>query len=370
MLNCVEPNPASTRAALSSFYGFFRVVGALAPLCLLAGAVFAQMGGGENQNQNGSVPPVPVVKYSVIGTVQNEVNNAEMRGVEVTLLGNGGEPLDSVYTDSRGYFEFGNLVQGMYIVTIEHEGYEPYRENVFVFQRPGARVYAKLRAAAKDTKPAAPGNAVSARELALPQKAQETLHKGLDALYQSHDPAKGITYFEQVIQLAPEYYEAYYDEGIAYLRMKKIDDAQTAFQKSADLGKGHFAEPYIELATINADRGKFPDAERQARTGLGIQPDSWRAHYELARILLGEGLPVDAEQSAFEARRLEPKFPTVYVVLANIQLRLGKNQAVIEDLDTYLKLAPDGSYSSQAKQLKEKTEKLLGRTPSPPGPDH
>jgi Tfp pilus assembly protein PilF len=368
MLNRVELNPELNRATSSTLYGFFRVVGALASLCLLAGTIFAQMGG---QNQNGGAPPpTPVVKYSVIGTVQNEVNNAEMRGVEVTLLGNGGEPLDSVYTDSRGYFEFGNLNQGMYVVTIEHEGYEPYRENVMVFQRPGARVYAKLRVSAKNTKPAAPGNAVSARELALPQKAQETLHKGLSALYESRDPAKSLTYFEQVILLAPEYYEAYYDEGIAYLRMRKIDDAQTAFQKSVDLSKGHFAEPYIELATISADRGKFPEAERMVRTGLGIQPDSWRAHYELARILLGEGLPVDAEQSAFESRRLEPKFPTLYVVLANIQLRLGKNEAVIEDLDTYLKLAPDGSYSNQAKQLKEKTEKLLARTPSPPTPDH
>jgi tetratricopeptide (TPR) repeat protein len=328
------------------------------------------MSSGQSQNQNGTVQQGPVVKYSVVGTVQNDLNNVEMRGVEVTLLGQGGEPLDSVYTDSRGYFEFGNLNQGMYVVTIEHEGFEPYREDVMVFQRPGARVYAKLRAAAKDAKSAAPGNAVSTRELALPQKAQETLHKGLDELYQSHDPAKSLTYFEQVIQQAPDYFEAYYDEGIAFLRMRKIDNAQTAFQKSADLSKGRFAEPYIELATINVDRGKFPEAEKLARMGMGIQPDSWRAHYELARILLGEGLPVDAEQSAFEARRLEPKFPTLYVVLANIQLRLGKNEAVVEDLDTYLKLAPDGSYSNQAKQLKEKTEKLLGRTSSPPVPDH
>jgi tetratricopeptide (TPR) repeat protein len=165
--------------------------------------------------------------------------------------------------------------------------------------------------------------------------------------------------------LSPDYYEAYYDEGVAYLRLKKMDEAETAFHKAVDLSKGHFAEPYIELASIYADKEKFPDAETMARKGMGIQPDSWRAHYELARILYGEGLPVDAEQSALEAKRLEPKFPKLYIVLANIQLRLGKNQAVVEDLDTYLKLAPDGAYTSQAKELKEKTEKLLGH-PAPP----
>jgi tetratricopeptide (TPR) repeat protein len=368
MMHLPSRNRDCEQRSIPLLSGFGRGVGAVALAFLLGGSISAQMGGNQNQNQNGSAAGPPAPRYSVIGTVQQETNNAEMRGVLVTLFAPSGEELNSAYTDSRGYFEFGNLNQGMYVITINVEGYEPYRENVMVFQRPGGRVYARLRIAAKEAKPAAPGNAVSARELALPQKTQETLHKGLDALFEIRDPAKSITYFDQVIHDAPGYYEAYYDEGVAYLRMRKMEEAETAFRKAIDLSKEHFADPYVEMASIYADEGKFTEAETMARKGLGIQPDSWRAYYELARILFGEGLPVDAEQSALEARRLEPKFPRLYIVLANIQLRLGRNQAVIEDLDAYLKLAPDGTYSAQAKELKERTEKSLGRTAPPPPP--
>ena len=58
-------------------------------------------------------------------------------------------------------------------------------------------------------------------------------------------------------------------------------------------------------------------------------------------------------------------YPQLYIVLANIHLRLLKNDAVIEDLNTYLKLDPTGAYSGQAKALKEKTEQALGHAPIP-----
>ncbi len=361
MLSFSGLNRSREQKLIVRFFGLGRIGLFMVSALLLTGSAFAQGGMQQNQNTDSTT-----VKYTITGKVQFESTNVELRGVEVTLYAPSGEPIDSGYTDSRGIFEFGNLPLGTYTVTINDERYEPYREMVTIYGRPGASLFVRLRPAAKDARPSAPGNAVSARELALPQKAQDALHKGLDTLFESRDPAKSIPFFEQVLQTSPDYYEAYYDEGVAYLKMNKIEEAQTAFRKAIDLGKNQFAEPYIEMASIYTDQGKLPEAETMARKGLGIQPQSWRAHYELARILFNEGLPVDAEQSALEARRLEPKFPRLYIILANIQLRLGKNEAVIEDLDTYLKLEPDGNYSSQAKQLKEKTEKLLGRSPSAP----
>jgi len=364
MLQLVRRFAATKRILKSPSSGLVRTAIALVFASFMAACISAQ--GGLNQDPTLD----PVIKYTITGTVEFALDNSELRGIKVNLFAPSGEPLNSVYTDSRGYFEFGNLPLGYYTITINDESFEPYHEMVGIVGRPGARVYVRLRPAAKDAKPSAPGSAVSARELALPQKTQETLHKGLDALSDAHGAAKSITYFEQVIQTSPDFYEAYYEKGVAYLRLQKMDDAATAFRKAIDLSKGHYADPYFELASIFADQEKFPEAEAMARKGMGIQPDSWRAHYELARILFGEGLPVDAEQSALEAKKLYPKFPRLYIVLANIQLRLGKNEAVIEDLDTYLKLAPEGTYSSQARQLKEKTEKLLGRTPSPPPAGH
>ncbi len=329
-------------------------------MCQSSGSMNTTIGSpGSPANQ-----PAPVS-----GSVQLATNNAEVHGIKVTLSASSGLPVDSVFTDSRGNFTFMTVPAGSYVVTIEAEGYEPYRETVNVMGRPGPRVYATLRVA-KNATGAPPGNAVSSRELSLPHKAQESFHKGLDALYTKRDPAGSLVFFGQVLLLAPDFYEAYYNQGVAYLRLHKDAEAQAALRKSIELSKDHFADAYITLASMSADAEKFTEAEPLARKGLAIQPDSWRGHYELARALFGEGLPVDAEQSAMEARRFQPGFPRLYILLANIQLRLGRNESAIADLDTYLKLEPDGPYSAQAKQLKEKTEKSLGRSPAPTIPGH
>jgi tetratricopeptide (TPR) repeat protein len=253
---------------------------------------------------------------------------------------------------------------GTYVVTVDAVGYEPFRESVTVMGWPGPRVYIMLKTA-KDERGQVSGNAVSSRELALPHKAQDSLHRGLDLLYKKGDPAGSLQFFGEVIQLAPDFYEAYYNQGVAYMKLNKDTEAEAALRKAIELSKDNFSAPYMALASMFADKGRFAEAEPLAREALAIQPESWRSQYELARVLFGEGLPVDAEVSAMECRRLQPKYPQLYILLANIQLRLGRNESVIEDLDTYLKLDPNGPYSGQAKQLKEKMEKALGRSPAP-----
>jgi len=75
------------------------------------------------------------------------------------------------------------------------------------------------------------------------------------------------------------------------------------------------------------------------------------------------GRLAEAEQSALTARKLKPDFSRIYLLLANIHQMQHKNEAVLDDLNTYLKLFPNGPYVGQAKAMKEQTEKTLGRTP-------
>jgi Tfp pilus assembly protein PilF len=333
-----------------------------AAIIVFASPAFCQSG---TTMGSGTMPNGPIYQPApVSGTVQVSTNNFELRNIKVTLSTSSGQPVDSIFTDTRGNFTFIAVPPGNYVVTIDADGFEPFREQVTVMGRPGPRVYAMLRVA-KSEKVKVPGTAVSARELALPQKAQEALHKGLDALYTKHDPAGSLVHFAEVIQAAPEFYEAYYNEGVAYLKLNKQEEAEAALRKSIELSKETFADAYITLASMYADKDRFVEAEPLARQGLALQPDSYRGHYELARALFGEGLPVDAEQSALDAKKLQPNFARLYILLANIELRLGRNESVIQNLDTYLKLEPDGPYSAQAKQLKEKTQKTLGRSTSP-----
>jgi len=298
----------------------------------------------------------------ITGIVRAQSDNKPVQHIKITLMTGDGEPVDTHYTNSDGSFAFSMLPQGPYVATINEEGYQPYREEVILTGYPGIRLNIALREAIKE-KPFVKGDVVSSRELTLPQRAQEALHKGMDALFQKHDPAASLPLFKIVLDASPDFYEADYYMGVAHLKGGDKDEAEKWFRRALAASQGHFAEADFALASILADQERFAEAEKVDREGLQIQPDAWRGHIELARALLGTNRPSEAEQEAMEAAKHVRNYPQLYIVLANIHLRLLKNEAVIEDLNTYLKLDPTGAYSGQAKALKEKTEQALGNAP-------
>jgi tetratricopeptide (TPR) repeat protein len=132
------------------------------------------------------------------------------------------------------------------------------------------------------------------------------------------------------------------------------------------LSDDKFADADFALASLLNDQKEYPESEKLLRAGLVLQPDGWSGHFELARVLLATGKAADAEQSALTARKMKPEFSRVYLLLANIHQQENKNEAVLDDLNTYLKLFPNGAFAAQAKAMKEQTEKALGRAPSTP----
>jgi tetratricopeptide (TPR) repeat protein len=323
---------------------------------LVAGAAI-----GQARGQN--LPP-----SQITGVVRSQNDNKSLPHIKIQLTASDGEPVDTHYTNSDGTFSFSMLPQGTYVLTINDEAYIPYREEVEVLGFPGARVNIALRDAVKE-KPLVKGDVVSSRELTLPQKAQEALRNGLEMLFQKQNPAASLPFFQAVLDASAGFYEASYYQGVAYLKLGRKGEAETAFHRAIESSQDHFAEADFALASMLADEGRFADAEKIDRNGLQIQPDAWRGHYELASILLGTNRPSEAEQSALEAGKHVKNYPQLFLLLANIHLRLLRNEAAIEDLNAYLKLDPSGAYSDQARALKAKTEQTLGHAPGSP-PQH
>jgi tetratricopeptide (TPR) repeat protein len=69
--------------------------------------------------------------------------------------------------------------------------------------------------------------------------------------------------------------------------------------------------------------------------------------------LFGLNRLVEAEKSVHDALRQKSDFPEAYLLLADIHSREEDYQSIVNDLDEYLKLAPDGPASARAKALRE-----------------
>jgi tetratricopeptide (TPR) repeat protein len=84
-----------------------------------------------------------------------------------------------------------------------------------------------------------------------------------------------------------------------------------------------------------------------------VNAGAWEANLELARALYGLDQSEEAETSALESLRIQPDSPSALLLLANIHLKLRNYPALIDDLDKYLELAPNGPQADQARQMRE-----------------
>jgi tetratricopeptide (TPR) repeat protein len=203
-----------------------------------------------------------------------------------------------------------------------------------------------------------PGYAVSVRELSIPPKALHAFEQGIELLAKK-DAAGSLAHFQRAILEYSGYYEAYDRMGAADLKLWRLPEAEQAFRKSIDLSGGQYAHPLLALGAILDDREKFAEAESVIQKGLDLDPESRTGHYYLALALFGLNRFVEAENSVHEALRRKTDFPEAYLLLADIHCREEDYQSIVNDLDEYLKLAPDGPASARAKALRESAQGKL-----------
>ena len=339
---------------------------AIVVLTLGCEPLFAQRGGGPQ-----SRTPTIQYNFSVRGKVVDPESHAQLEGVRVELRTFTGVTVGAVFTRTGGNFEFLNVGVGSYDLIVQQAGYETVTQRLDVQESIlGLSIELHPNSATASVKPGMPP--VSARELAIPRKAHQSMDKGLALIDKKSDYRGSIKQFERAIQSYPEYYEAYAELGIAYMHTGNNPGAEQALRKAAELSHEQDAEILSWLATLLNDRQRFADAEPIARKALELDSSSWQASAELARSLLGLIRPAEAEKSALAAAKLQTGNPLLYLVLANVHSQLGNPSALLEDLDNYLRLAPTGPLADkvreQQKQLQEKLRESQQRPP-PPAPD-
>jgi tetratricopeptide (TPR) repeat protein len=102
------------------------------------------------------------------------------------------------------------------------------------------------------------------------------------------------------------------------------------------------------------NRLQFADGEKIVRHGIELDPNAWIGHYELGRALFYEKRIPDALKSAEQARSLQPNAAITYRLLALIHSSQHNEPALLQDLDTYIRLDPDSAMGLRAKQLRDK----------------
>jgi tetratricopeptide (TPR) repeat protein len=299
-------------------------------------------------------------RTTISGSVFVENMGQPAARVKVDVRALSGGSVATAYTDSSGRFEAKGPNGGAYVVSVAEPGYEPVEERVEQTGSPSSVVLTLKRAKAPASGPMAEGYTVSVRDLNAPGKARKAFEKGLDRL-QKKDPAGSIVYFKEATNAFPDYYEAFYQLGLANLELRRGDEAELALQKAIDLSGGHKADPQFALGALLCDRGVYRDAERVIRRAMEIESGSWRGYLFLGQALYGQNRLVDAEKNARTALTRKSDLASAHILLANIEIRRHDYRNAIAELDTFLRLKPDGPTSDQARDVRNAAQRVVDR---------
>jgi len=304
--------------------------------------------------------------FSIAGSVRDDSDERALESVRVDLKQATGILVNTTFTRGNGEFEFAGLANGEYFLEIDLKGYEPYRESVSLYNAPRRGFMVSLRRPMTVETINSTGQ-VSAHQLAAPHKARDYYDKGLNLLYGKADFRGAIAQFERAIKEYPDYYEAYAQIGGAYINLGDATSAEPPLRKSIEMSSSQYSEAFLLLAGLCNNMNRYPEAEELARKGVALDASSWHGYYELARALTGLKQPAEAEKNAVQARSLKPDYAQLLLVLANIHIQERNYNALLQDLDGYLKLSPTGPEADQARKTREQLQAAMqkAQTPSP-----
>jgi Flp pilus assembly protein TadD len=339
------------------------LVGAL--FLVLAAPIAAQKTPNPGTRGNPGIGTPQTHTYTVSGSVSDADSHNRIDSVRVDLRAFTGGTVATTFTSGNGNFTFSNIASGTYQMVVEQMGYQPFMQEVDI-EGPIYGLTVELRGKPVASAAVHGPATVSQRELSIPQKAHDAMQKGLELLYKKSDYPGSIKQFERAAQAFPDYYEAYTQMGVAYLHMNNTADAEQSFRKSMDLSKEKYADAYFWLASMRSDQQNFAEAEPLARKSVELDPNSWQANSELARALIGLNRPDEAEKSAQAALKLRPDNALLYLILANAHTELQNDQALLDDLNNYLRLAPNGPFAEQVRKQQKELQQALGDAQASP----
>jgi tetratricopeptide (TPR) repeat protein len=203
-----------------------------------------------------------------------------------------------------------------------------------------------------------PDATVSVRQLRIPDRAKFAFNKGTQKLA-AKDYSGSIAEFQKAIAAYDDFYEAYYKIGIANLEMQASEAAEAAFRKSIALSESKYTPSLFGMGLALASQKQFADAETYVRTGLQLEPTSPSGLLALGWVLYSAQRVVEAEKAAREAILYNPNLAMAHLLLAQIHRGQNNSAAMVDDLDAYLRLEPDGARSRALRSSRDAAQRSL-----------
>ena len=115
--------------------------------------------------------------------------------------------------------------------------------------------------------------------------------------------------------------------GLVLEALGKADAGERELREATKIANGKSlpdSDPRVELGAFLFRQGRLEEAARVLEQAAGARPDSPRAQFELARILVQKESLHEAVERLKQALRLDPAYGAAHLLLGRVYFRLGR----------------------------------------------
>lgn len=265
----------------------------------------------------------------------------------------------SVYTDVNGGFVFRFLMPGNYSVVVEHgESFEVSREYVTIDTEAQGNV--RIRPTPKIiTVPIylqfkrgviLRNEVINAKWSSVPEETINQVKRGVELVH-ANKTAEAEVAFRKAIELTPTFAPAYTELGKLLIQSGKLDAAVETLRNAIRYDDADF-DAHLNLGVTYMNLKKFDVAEPELVAAAYINRTAVTPHYYLGMLFVMKN-DLDVARKAFEtARDLNggKSLPNIHKFLGRIYMKKDMEKEALQELETYLKLAPKATDAEKVKK--------------------
>jgi hypothetical protein len=320
-------------------------------------------------NQNGLAAETGAVRSaSIITGFVYDQNRTPLARIDVELTSaSAGVSSIRTRTDESGRYQFNNIEDGRYTVTVR-----PFRYNLLdqseevvvqtVSLLGGGSGYFNKDFYLK-SKAGGLGDTTTGVIFAqdVPREAEE-LFKKADKEFSDNKSSEGIKTLVEAIKVFPTYYAATQRLGIEVLKTKQYMEATRLFMRAVGINpKSSRAFYYMGFSLNQLGKKYNPSALKALNKAAELAPASWEVVYLIGKIERQQGNYIDAEKHLLKSKKLaDMRVPDIHIELAQLYgNNLKQYGKAADELELYLKASKkkDEKIKKQISDLRTKAKK-------------
>ena len=219
-------------------------------------------------------------------------------------------------------------------------------------------------AAAKTPVSRPPDNPPAAKTADGDATAMDIFMDGIDAL-DMEDFDEAARFFEKATAMEPQNLEFQYYIGVAYVRLKKTQEALEIFESLVTAEPKLFFKAYFDIAAVYSSEKKFEKAIETLQKAEEIEPDSGRVFLDMGYAYKDSGDFSQAILCFSRAKELDPRLNQISVYMTGATyLEEERFDQAAKNFKEAVELDPETPLAESARQTIPRVEEAAwGRKP-------